>query len=113
MADGPVLIASLSSGDVYNDPSEDALFEFFLDIEKGAEEYFTVGRASDPTDQTYVQTILDDNGKWMVEYRDGGPDEHYIASFDDLRKAHAVLAAWCFVHDPDLLAGVPWERLTF
>lgn len=106
------LRADTSSGAVWFDPSEDLLYMLFQDIQDGDETFFIVTMASDPSDQTYIQTARnDDDGTWTVEYRDGGPDRHFAATFPGHREAHAVVTAWCFGHDPELLAATAWERL--
>ena len=106
------LKAVTSNGDVWVDPSEDLLFELFEDIRRGDEIYFIVFKESDPTDETFGQITLNADGTWLVDYREGGPDEHFTAEFSDHRQAHAVLTAWCFGHDPDLLASTTWVPLS-
>jgi hypothetical protein len=113
MEDAAYLIARTESGAVWNDPSEDLLYELFLDIERGDENFFIVERISDPSGQTYGQTTRNEDGRWIVERREGGPDRHFTTSFDNLRSAHEVLNAWANQHDPDLLERTGWTRLTF
>ncbi len=107
-----LLKAVTSNGDIWVDPSEDLLFELFGDILRGDEIHFIVFKESDPSDETFGQTTLNADGAWLVDYREGGPDKHFIATFSDYRQAHAVLTAWCFEHDPALLAATKWVPLS-
>jgi hypothetical protein len=107
------LIATTESGAVWNDPSEDLLYELFLDIDRGDETFFIVERVSDPTGQTYGQTTRNEDGRWIVDRREGGPDSHFTTSFDNLSSAHEVLFAWANGHDPDLIERTEWTRCAF
>lgn len=83
----------------------------FEDIDRGEADFLIVTRLNDVSGQTYAQTIRDDNGTWIVERREGSPDAHFIASFPDLRSAHAAITIWAF--------GTPgadeasWEKVSF
>jgi hypothetical protein len=83
----------MSSGETWDDPSEDLLLELLMDGERGDETFVVVGRLSDQSDQTYAQVIRNPDGSWLLERRDGSPDEHYQLSFADMRDAHAALHA--------------------
>jgi hypothetical protein len=102
MSDGPVLRATAESGDVIDDPSEDALFMMFEDIEAGGSTYLIIDSLQDSTSQTYAQTSRNDDGTYIVEYRDGGPDRHFGTVAQDMRSAHALITGWAF--------GVPGWR---
>lgn len=90
----PILRATTTSGAVWDDPSEDLLFELLSDIERGDEQFVVVERLSDETGQTYAQSIRNDDGSYLVERRDGTPGKHFDLRMPDMRGAHAVLTAW-------------------
>jgi uncharacterized protein (DUF2249 family) len=96
MTSEPVLRATAESGDVIDDPSEDALFMMFEDIEAGESTYLIVDALHDPTGQRYAQVSRNDDGTYVVEYRDGGPDRHFGTVAQDMRSAHALVTGWAF-----------------
>jgi hypothetical protein len=96
MTSEPVLRATAESGDVVDDPSEDALFEMFEDIEAGEGTYLIVDALQDQTGQRYVQVSRNDDGRYVVEYRDGGPERHFGTVAPDMRSAHALVTGWAF-----------------
>jgi hypothetical protein len=102
MSNSPVLRATAESGDSIDDPSEDALFIMLEAIEAGEDTYLIVDSLRDSTNQTYVQTSRNDDGTYIVEYRDGGPNSHYGTVAQDMRAAHALITGWAF--------GVPGWR---
>lgn len=108
----PILRATMESGAMWDDPSEDLLFMLLRDIEGEEETFVIVERLSDPSGQTYAQVIRNDDGGWIIERRDGGPDHHYRAVFSDLRPVHAVLTAWAF-ELPSFPGPDAWETVTF
>jgi hypothetical protein len=108
----PVIRATSESGDVIDDPSEDALFMMLEDIEAGEGTFLIVESLDDATGQTYVQTSRNDDGSHIVEYRDGGPTNHYGTVVGDMRAAHEIIFGRAFG-----LAGwrdlANWEPLSF
>ena len=105
-----VLRASMESGDSWDDPSEDLIFELLGDIERGDEEFMVIDRLSDKSGQTYAQVTTGADNKWIVERRDGSPDRHYRATCADLRAAHEALTAWAFDLDGWQKAA-DWRRV--
>jgi hypothetical protein len=59
-------------------------------------EFLIVERTSDPSGQTYAQSLRLRNGRYVVERRDGAPDRHYKTVALDMRDAHALLTGWAF-----------------
>ena len=106
----PILRADMSSGETWDDPSEDLLLELLVDVERGDETFVVVRRLSDQSDQTYSQVIRSPDGSWLLERRDGSPDEHYQLSLADMRDAHEALTAWAFELDGWQTIG-PWEHV--
>ena len=64
----------MESGVVWDDPSEDLLYDLLGDVERGDEQFIVIERTSDPSGQTYMQATLVDGGGWLLERRDGRPD---------------------------------------
>ena len=92
----PFLRATSESGDVMDDPSEDALFVMFQDIEAGRGSYLILDALADTTGQTYAQTSRNTDGSYLVEYRDGTADRHFGTTAEDMRAAHELLVGWAF-----------------
>jgi hypothetical protein len=59
----------MESGAVWDDPSEDLLYDLLGVVERGNEQFVVVERTSDPSGQTYVQAIRRDEGGWLLERR--------------------------------------------
>lgn len=68
----------------------------FEDIEAGESTYLIVDSLRDSTNQTYAQTSRNEDGTYIVEYRDGGPERHYGTVAPDMRSAHALITGWAF-----------------
>ncbi len=98
----------------------------FEDMHGGTEEFFTLERLSDPSGETYAQTIRCTGGScecktdhagewWTVEQRDGGPDKHWATGVDSYRKAFAILANWAFGHPPagEEMPEHDWSQVEF
>ena len=120
------LRAILSSGQTWDDPSEDLLFMFFEDIDQDTEQYFIVERVGN--EQFYIQTILcrgkapqchcvepHDGERWTVERREGDAESHWAAFFGSYREAHEVLFRWCRSSAPpdQHFAGRTWDKVTY
>jgi hypothetical protein len=106
----PMLRALTGSGQTWDDPSEDLLFELLSDIETGEEELLIVERTADKTGQTYAQVCRADDGRYQVEHRDGDPGHHFQAFTADKRFAHSLITAWAF-ELPGWREAVAWEPL--
>ena len=112
MSYAPVIRATAESGDVIDDPSEDALFMMLDDIEAGEGTYLIVASLRDHSGQTYAQASRNEDGSYIVEYRDGRPEEHYGTVVRDMRAAHALLTGWAF-DLPEWRDSAVWEPLEF
>jgi hypothetical protein len=99
----------MESGAIWDDPSEDLLFELLSDIERGEERFIVVERTVDASHQTYAQAIRADDGGWLLERRDGSAHQHYRAVLSNLRAAHHALTSWAF-ELPDWSDAAPWEH---
>ena len=107
--DGAILRAQLSTGDGYDDPSEDLLYELLRDIERGEATFVIVDRLG--VADTFAQAVPEGDGTWWVEHRAGSAERHFQHRAADLRAAHVVLTAWAFQ-----LSGwdtaVEWEPIS-
>jgi hypothetical protein len=91
----PELRALPESGDAWDDPSEDLLFELLVDIEYGrAGSFLIVERLADASGNAFGQVRRLPNGSYTVEYRD--ETGLWATSADDMRAAHALLTGWAF-----------------
>ena len=104
----PLLRAIPESGPSYDDPSEDALFEFLSDIDAGEGTWLIVERVVDATGQTYAQALRCEDGRYVVEHRDGQPDCHVKTNVGDMRAAHQLMVGWAF-QLPDWDSGHDWS----
>ena len=95
-SDPPILKATMSSGAVWLDPSEDLLFELLSDIDRGDEVSFNLERTTDPTGQTFVKVVRPMVDRYVLERQDGSPDRRFRAEFSTLREAHEPLTMWAF-----------------
>ncbi|MFG1820435.1 hypothetical protein ACGFIF_42230 [Kribbella sp. NPDC049174] len=58
-------------------PRPKTRFELMSDVEAGTTEFLIVERISDPSGQTYMQTVRLGDGQYLVERRDGARDRHF------------------------------------
>lgn len=91
-----MLRATSESGDTIDDPSEDALYIMFEDIEAGHGTYLIVDALTDAAGQTYAQTSRNNDGTYIVEYRAGGAERHFATVAPDMRAAHGLICGWAF-----------------
>jgi hypothetical protein len=66
------------------------------DIEAGEAKYLIVASLRDHSGQTYAQTSRTEDGSYIVEYRDGKPEQNYGTAVRDMRAAHSLLTGWAF-----------------
>ncbi len=110
----PSLRANVGTEHSWDDPSEDLLLELLLALDRLEHDFLIVERATDPTGGTYAQVILlrrdsnpflrKDAEGWVLERREGGPEAHFSAAFDDVAATHRCLVGWAFgAGDGDLV----------
>jgi hypothetical protein len=107
----PMLRAVAASGQSWDDPSEDLMFELLSDIESGTEQFFIIERKADSSGETYAQVIESVGGGWRLERRDGSADRHFGVDLTDKREVHAALVAWAFAL-PGWETHVGWQRMS-
>ncbi|MGO4249461.1 hypothetical protein AB4Y87_19785 [Paenarthrobacter sp. RAF54_2] len=108
----PLLKSTNESGQTWEDPSEDALFMFMEDIEQGEEAFLIVELLADPSGQTFIQSTRNDDGTYVVEFREGSPSQHFGTVVDDMGAAHALIASWSFGLD-GWRESVEWTKIPF
>ena len=106
----PLLRATTESGAVWDDPSEDLLFELLSDVEQGNELFLVIHRIG--VTDTYIQVLLQDDRTYLVEHRDGGPSSHFAATSADKRTVHDVLTQWAY-QLPGWKSLLGWASVTF
>lgn len=106
------LKAMNGSRETWEDPSEDALFFLLEDIEQGRKKFLIIERVDDPTRQTYIQSIRNEAGEFVVEFRDGSPDQHFGTVVHDLRATHDLITAWSFGRD-GWREAADWNQISF
>lgn len=106
----PILRAQTESGETWDDPSEDLLFELLSDVDSGSGTFLIVERTADVTGQTYAQALRLEDGRYLVEHRDGSPSAHFQTAVPDFRAAHALLTGWAF-ELPSWSESTVWQRL--
>ncbi len=62
------------------------------------------------TDGTYIQTALQSDGDYIVEYQDGSPDRHYQAVCRDIARISAAFQAYA-VDDEAWKSAFAWRRI--
>ena len=102
-----LLRVRMESGQIWDDPSEDLLFELLSDMERGEEQFLIVERVADATGQTFAQVARTDAGGYQVEYREGEEDRHFQALTEDKRLVHSVITLWAF-ELPGWQDALPW-----
>ena len=108
----PVLRARPEVGEPRDDPSEDALFLLLEDIEAGEGTFLIVERTADLDGLTYIQTLRQEDGSYIVEYREGGQESHLGTTVPDMRTAHRLLTGWAF-EQPEWAAGFEWSPVNY
>ncbi|RXZ45838.1 hypothetical protein ESO86_13035 [Agromyces binzhouensis] len=108
----PNLRVTTESGRTWDDPTEDYLFILLEDIDERDEEFLILERLGDASGQTYIQCRRNDEGRYLIERREGGPDRHYWTTAPDMRVAHELIASWAYNPTPRASAA-RWTKLRF
>ena len=88
--------ATTQSGRSYDDPSEDLLYQLFLELEAGRELFIVVERLNDATGRTFVQALRDEDGAYLVEQRAGDVETHLGTVKSGMPAAHLAVCDWLF-----------------
>ena len=70
---------------------EGHLFLLLQDLEDSQGTYLIVARTNDSSGQTYAQVLRLDDGRYVVEHREGDAEHHYGTVVPDMRVAHGLL----------------------
>jgi hypothetical protein len=87
--EGPILRATDAAGDVYDDPSEDALFMFMEDL-RSAGSSFLVQRLEPGREDEWVRVSRRENGLYELS------SSHHVHYASSLRPVHDFLTRWAF-----------------
>ena len=90
MAD-PILRATAADGEVYDDPSEDALFMFMEDLELPGSS-FAVERVETGREGDFLRVSVSEDGMYAVD----GPSADGIGRVRSMRAVHEALTRWAF-----------------
>ena len=105
------LRATSELGDEVEDPTEEALLLMFQDLEAGKGSFLIVEALTDPSGQTFVQAARGGDGTYVVEYRQGGADQHFRTAARDFSEAHVLVTIWAFGR-PGLHERAVWTRVS-
>ncbi|HXY82044.1 MAG TPA: hypothetical protein VEH55_11800 [Gaiellaceae bacterium] len=84
----PILRATDAMGEIYDDPSEDALYMFMEDLRPGSS--LRVERLEEGREDEWARVAMNDAGLYAFESSD---HVHYVSS---LRTIHEFLTRWAF-----------------
>ena len=109
----PVTLLSIgvtcASGAEYEDPST-ALLEDLLRKRSPGDAYLILERRDGSPANPLAQAYADDDGTWIVEYRDSQADPQFRAETHDGDLVRMVLIEWCF-GVPEWHDRLAWEPL--
>jgi len=90
--DDPLLRATAADGEVYEDPSEDALFMFMEALEGQPGSSFTVERVEAGREGDFVRVSLRADGSYLLE----GPRAEGTQPVRSMRAVHEALTRWAY-----------------
>lgn len=90
--------ANLSTGDIYDGLTDDALFVIFEHLRTREVEWMTVAKTADASGSTFMQTAKNLRGGWHGERREGAAASHVEATFADLDAVRSEIVGWAFGH---------------
>jgi hypothetical protein len=110
-ANGPSRLQATDALDnLFDDPSEEQLWQLISGLSAGGNYFVIVQRVPDNSkDGTYIQTAVLAHGRFTVEYQDGDLEHHFHAEVDSARGAYDVVVAWASER-PGWREMLPWER---
>lgn len=102
----PILRATNECGQVYDDPSEDLLFDLLDEL--GEENSFLiVERTESERADYFMRTEIGPDGTFVLEYREGPPETHFSTTVESMRRVHEVMTRWAF-DLPGWLEDLAW-----
>jgi hypothetical protein len=90
--DDPILRATAVDGEVYDDPSEDALFMFMEDLGGQPGSSFTVERVETGREGDFLRVSLREDGLYALH----GPSAEGTEPVPSMRAVHEALTRWAF-----------------
>lgn len=94
MTNPPILLAVTSSGDRWEDPSEDLLFMLLEDLVDESGESFRINRLD--TEEGHTLDVSLDGTVFRVRRQDGVDAVPVVAASSELREVHAACTRWAF-----------------
>jgi enamine deaminase RidA (YjgF/YER057c/UK114 family) len=104
---------STESGESIEEPT-DAQIDAMVAALDAASSFLIVERVHLVSDEYYIQTQVDLDHAFVVEYRDGDAEHHYAANLPPGSAAEvaAVIRHW-IADDGAWRTALPWARVTF
>jgi len=106
----PTVRAKTKRGKVRDDPSSGALVALVRGLDPASDRFLVVERLDRPEGEWYAQVLIDHDGTWVVEYRDGDGRHHFQSLTRDLDLVEAFLVGWLHGR-PDFNAALEWHTL--
>ncbi|MCX5396606.1 hypothetical protein [Streptomyces sp. NBC_00102] len=95
--------------ETYTRPTADELTDLVLGIGGGRNRFLVVQRVPDRPGR-FVQVWHEGDGPYELEYRAGGPGDHYRTEVSAPERVAEVMAGWAR-QEEDWDAGIGWESL--
>ncbi|MEU6238500.1 hypothetical protein [Kitasatospora sp. NPDC047058] len=91
----PVLRVNTESGVVVDDPSDEDLHELIDGLSfNGGNDFLVLARLDRASDLYFFQVLQDDADRFVVEYCDGGPENHFGTHAWSVDEVHRMVLAW-------------------
>jgi hypothetical protein len=95
------------NGDAWDDPTPTMLKLLLQDLGPGNE--FLVYERESESGEDYIQTAVDPDGGFVLEYRAGSADEHYSVGRVPRDAVHAAFVGWA-EDRPGWNLGFQWAK---
>ena len=106
----PALRVKTESGVVVDDPSTDDLHHLIDELTfNGGNDFLSVSRMDRGSAQYYIQVVQEDADRFALEYRDGGPDQHFQSLAWSVDEVLRVVLAW-LGSEPDWAGVCDWKK---
>ena len=83
----PILRAIEADETVWDDPSDDQLHDLLADMSLSWRFVVVLRLDLEPAEQHYMQVYLNDDLSYQLEYREGGPEQHFQA---EMERGHEI-----------------------
>ena len=103
----PHLRLTMENGQVIDSPGPSTIASAISSLAQPANGFAILARS----DLEYMQTVIDDSGRWVIEFRDGSPAEHYELSQPVKRETVENAFADYASGNDDGWRKLPWKKL--